>query len=345
MNRRAIVTLIVILAILGGVWALTSYQRARKTQELLTKLASPDEFEAMDAMQQLRSRGRSIAPRLVEHLESSHPRVRWRAALLLSEIRPRDPEVATKLVAMCSDPEVVVRKAAMIACGRLGLTDATAAIVTVISDVKAPPDLRATAAAAAGLLKDPKAVKALARLLKEHPLVKPKQEEKSEVEGQGGEDAEAAAQSTSDKSAEAEAEEQEEEQPDELWQARMEAAWALGEIGTSEAVDALAEAVKDELEPNVAVRTAAAHALADAVSSPQGQGARVKAIRAMLDALGDEAGDVRIAAAMSLARTYPPKSVAMDVAKALRAHVDDEHYWVRLAVKYAMDQLRISAEG
>ena len=343
-NRRAIVTLIIIVVILGAVWALTSYQRARKTQELLIKLAASDELEAMDAMDQLRSRGRSIMPQLMEHLDSAQPRVRWRAALLIGEIGTRDPKVLSKLVSLCSDPQPVVQKAAMIACGRLGASDAASAIVKVVSDTKAAADVRASAAEALGMLKAQSAVKALAALLKEHPEVKPKEEtteEKSAKSGEAEEQKGAAETKEGEKSEEA----AEEEQPDELWQARMEAAWALGQCIHGFRGRDLAEAVKDNIEPNVAVRTAAAYALADAIATTSNNDMRLKAIRAMLEALGDEAGDVRIAAAMSIARTYPPDSIKSDVEKALRAHIDDDHYWVRKAVKYAMEQLRISPEG
>ena len=104
-------------------------------------------------------------------------------------------------------------------------------------------------------------------------------------------------------------------------------------------------AVRDDVEPKADVRMAAAYALADLGRSLTDQTALGKAVQGLIEAMGDETGDVRVAAAMGLSQVYPPKSARAQVEQVLRDHMDDDHYWVREAVKYAARQLGVSASG
>ncbi len=61
MSRKVLIVICVIVVLLVGIWVLTNYQRAKKTQELLIKLGDQDDLIALDAMDQLRHRGSTIA--------------------------------------------------------------------------------------------------------------------------------------------------------------------------------------------------------------------------------------------------------------------------------------------
>ncbi len=334
MQRRHIIWIVIIAIIAGGVWYITALQRARKTQELLTKLASQDESEALDAMDQLRHRGRELEPALVRMLASDNPRVRWRAAMLAAQIRMRNPKGRAQLAKLVSDPSPAVQRAAIVAVGQLGIDQAAGALLKVVGSDNADPDVRALAALALGRLAHERAVKPLAKLLSQHPPVKPKAEQQPEEEAQATE--EAAAEAEEDEAA------KEEEQPDELWRARMEAALALGHISGPDAVEALTQACRDDTEPRSDVRVAACYALADAYDKLTKRDDKSKVVHALVDALADEVGDVRIAAAQSLAKIYPPKEDQEAVERAIKEHLDDEHYWVRAAAKLAAENLGIS---
>ena len=333
MQRRHIAWIVIIAIIAGGVWYITAVQRARKTQELLTKLASQDESEALDAMDQLRHRGRALEPALVRMLISDNPRVRWRAAMLAAQIRMRSRKGREELAKLVSDPSPAVQRAAIVAVGQLGVDQAAGALLKVIGSDQADPDVRALAALALGQLAHERAVKPLAKLLSQRPPVKPKAEEQAEAETQA--EQEAAAEREEEAA-------EEEEQPDDLWRARMEAALALGRISGPDAIEALSQACRDDTEPRSDVRVAACYALADAYDKLIKREDKSKVVHALIDALADEVGDVRIAAAQSLAKIYPPKEDRDAVERAIKEHLNDEHYWVRAAAKLAAEQLGIS---
>jgi HEAT repeat protein len=348
-SRKTLIFLVVVVVVGGGVWGMTAYQKARKTQELLTKLAERDEAVAGEAMAQLRTRGHKLGRLLIPLLSSDNERVRWRAAVLCGEVGARQAEVADALVKLLLDPVPAVQRASALACGTLRLKPAEKALIRLLSDTTQSPLNRAFAAQALGSLHSQEAVEALVALLKQRPAAKAGEEPTkpggAAEAGEGEGKAKAAeAEKGGEKPAEAQAK-PEEAKPDDLWPARMEAARALGQIPTEKSVEALAESVRDDIEPRVDVRVAAAYALGDIGSTVAIRGSLEKAVDGMVEALSDEAGDVRIAAAMSLARVYPPKTQLSRVETALREHLDDEHYWVREAVKFAMERLKISATG
>lgn len=343
MSRKVIITLAAIVVLLVGIWVLTNLQRAKKTQELLIHLVDPDDLAAMDAMDQLRHRGHSIGPRLIDLMTSEVPRVRYRTVMLLMSIGYRSPDARERVIVLLSDHDADVQRSAAEACGRLRITEAEGPLVRLLTDTKANPNLLAIACQSLGILHGKTGVPVLAAALKKHPPVEPKKPkekdgglagpEKAPEAPKPGEKAKPAAPATPPKP------------KDKTWQFRMEAAYALGAIGDPAGVDALAESLRDDKEPKVDVRVAAAYALGDLGSSPRAGAAVERACLALLRGLADEAGDVRIAAAMSLARLYPPAEVMPQVEKALRDHMEDDHYWVRRAVKYTAHQLGVSAGG
>lgn len=336
MSRKRIVT-VVILAILAlGIWVLTNYQRGRKVGELLVQLADADQFKVMEAMEQLKHRGRFVGPRLAENLSSPDPNRRWRAAMLAAEIGYRGRAVREQIVSLVSDKDPDVRRAAIVACGRLRLAEAEGPLGNILYSKTEDPMLRALAAASLGMIRAEGATKTLAAVLEQRPPVPAKKKEdegKTQTTGEGSAEkaVEAKPATTEQKPAE-----------DKTWQVRMECALALGQIGSAEAADALARSVDDELEPKTDVRVAAAYALADLGTAVADQSVITKVVEALIKAMSDEAGDVRVAAAMGLARVYPPKALRPQVEQVLREHANDEHYWVREVVKYAARQLAVS---
>jgi len=329
-SRKRVITVLVLLILVGAVWALTNYQRGRKVKELLGQLSDADQLKTMEAMEQLRHRARFVAPRLLENLKSPDPAVRWRSAMLAAEIRARSPEVRDQLIVMLSDKDTSVQRAAVVACGRLKLAQAEGPLSRIVVARNEDPNLRAMAAASLGMIGSPASVKGLAAVLGEHPPVPPKEEAREK--GTAGAKTETA--KPAPKPAE-----------DKTWQLRMECALALGQIASAEAVEPLVSAVRDDVEPKADVRMAAAYALADLGRSLTDQTALGKAVQGLIEAMGDETGDVRVAAAMGLSQVYPPKSARAQVEQVLRDHMDDDHYWVREAVKYAARQLGVSASG
>lgn len=345
MSRKRIV-MVLVLAVLGlGVWALTNYQRGRKVGELLAQLADADQFKAMEAMEQLKHRGRFVGPRLAENLSSPDPNRRWRAAMLAAEIGYRGRAVREQIVTLVSDKDPNVRRAAIVACGRLRLAEAEGPLGNILYSKTEDPMLRALAAASLGMIQIKGAVKTLAAVLEQRPPVpaKKKDEDKSQASAESDTGKTTAGSSTEKAAAETKPVSTEKKPAeDKTWQVRMECALALGQIGSPDGADALAQSVREDLEPKADVRAAAAYALADLGGVVADQAVLTKVVEALLKAMSDEAGDVRIAAAMGLARVYPPKSLRSQVEQVLREHANDEHYWVREAVKYAARQLAVS---
>ena len=55
-NKRTVLLLAIVVIVIGGVYAITRFQQARETRELLFLLHSDDHGEAMKAMSGLRER-------------------------------------------------------------------------------------------------------------------------------------------------------------------------------------------------------------------------------------------------------------------------------------------------
>ena len=332
MSRKVLITICVIFVLLVGIWVLTNYQRAKKTSELLIKLGDPDDLVALDAMDQLRHRGSAIGPRLVDLAASEQPRVRYRACILISDTGYNATAAREKLVTLISDKDADVQRAAAAACGHLKFAEAEAPLLLLLQEPKADPNLLALACQTVGTVGGKAAVPILSGIIKKHPPAEPKKPKPKELEP--GEKPPPPPPPPA---------KPEPPKPKDLtWQVRVQAARALGAIGEAEGVDALDEAISDTSEPNLNVRVAAAYGLGDLGSSPRGSAGVEKACLALVKGMSDDAGDVRIASAMSLARLYPPSAVEPQVEQAIKDHADDEHLWVREAVKYAAHQLGIS---
>jgi HEAT repeat protein len=344
------------------VWILTNIQRARKVNELLGQLSDPDQLKAMEAVDPLRHRPGLVGPRLLAHLSSPDEAVRWRAALLAAEIGYRKPDVTDRLIALMGDKSTDAQRAAIAACGRLKLTDAEGPLANVMMDARKNPNVRAMAAASLGMIGSPASVKALAGLLARHPPVLPKTTAKSaeattataaastaatpaKTEAKPAAAAGAKPTATTATTTTAAAAPAAKVPEDKTWQLRMECALALGQIVSPDSAKPVAEAVRDDVEPKADVRVAAAYALGDLGRKLTDQRALETAVNGLIEAMGDEVGDVRVAAATCLAGVYPPKAMRTQVEQVLRDHMDDDHFWVREAVKATAHQLGISAGG
>jgi len=109
---------------------------------------------------------------------------------------------------------------------------------------------------------------------------------------------------------------------------------ALGACRTPEAIKELRDRLRPDRESSAAVRTLAAEGLARAATPGSAEAGEVA--RALLDALHDEASEVRIAAAHSLGQVFPPQDQMATVNAALQEALGDSHYWVREAAEEAL---------
>jgi len=113
--------------------------------------------------------GRRAVPGLIEALQDEQPRVRRRAALRLSQIRPPPTDAAPALVHALSDADWGVRETATIALGEIGpaAKDAVSALTRALEDEEWPVRAAAAHALAAIGSAAREAVPALARRLED----------------------------------------------------------------------------------------------------------------------------------------------------------------------------------
>lgn len=314
MSKQAITTIAILVLIAGGIYWLSHRHRVRQTRELMLVLASQDQNEAMEAMQKLKAHGIGLYPQLINSINTGVPRVRWRSAVLLGELG--DQRATHPLIQLLGDPEPAVRAAAAQTLGRLAAKTAISDLIPLLSNDN-DLGVRIAAARALGLLEAEGAVEQLTTALK--------REEKEIWLGKY------------------------QAVPSEnYWQLQVAAAQALGAIGTPEAVAGLAEAVDPSQEPDPRVRTAAAYALGDAGVKLQYEEAQLGIIiQALLQAVNDEVGDLRLApadskddgshirtaAAHSLGLLTVPENQQETVTQALQQAQSDPHYWVRQATE------------
>lgn len=325
-NRRTVVLVSVVIVVIAGVYAITRWQQARETRELLTLLHSNDHGEAMKAMAGLRERGSSIEDELIRNLERGNDPVRWRAAVLLGSVSTeRSREALQKAL---TDDYDDVRMDAALALGRLGARSAADRLALMVSNEDEEIPVRTAALRALMLLNSGPHLPQASELANDRPPQPPSEEE-----------IEAGA----------------EVPPDDTAQLRATAVSALGAMGgvadvevagrvknskgesaataAGSALMVLEESIDPEEEPNADVRRVACYAITDLVRPTQDDELSATAAGILIDALDDENGNVRIAATHALGLMRIPDSVEDGVARAIEDAKNDEHYWVREAAQ------------
>lgn len=349
-NRRTVILIAVVVAVIAGVYAITWWQRARETRRLLDDLRMADHGAATKAMTGLRDRAASIRGELLEMLRRGDDHVRWRAAVLLSEAD--GPAVREALVAALADPAADVRLNAALSLGRLNAKNAAGAIAKLAGDKDEEVMVRAGAVRALRMLRAYQYLDDVRELVADRPEPPPEPAEQDE--------AAAAEDTATDEEAAAEEAPADPTAPVRLAAVRAlpvlaAAAWVHkgGTAAASEdaagaqapvdpalaAAQLLIESTRAENEPNADVRQAACYALGDLAALVPDPTVDERVARALAGALEeDEISDVRIAAAHVLAVMDAPKEAIPVITRALEdvARFDD-HYWVRQAALEAIN--------
>jgi HEAT repeat protein len=323
-SRRTGIIVGIIVVILVAVVGVTRWQRSVATRKLLTDLPGDEYSKVMDAMTQLRQRGRSVAPALLKHLEATEAPARWRSAELLGEVGGRS--AWAPLTTALADAEPPVREAAALSLGKLKATPAAEAIRTRLADKKEDVGVRIACAQALALLEDRTSAGALTAILADHPAVPPP----APPAGSAAAKAAAAAPAPP---------------PDTTIELRMACAQAAGVSGDPQLIQPLVAAADAAVEPSAEVRTAAAYALGD-LAAQVSDSTHAQALMAGLiqirDAKLEKVGDVRAAAILSLARVSVPPAAQASLEKTLGECLSDDFYWAREAAKKTMKSLNMA---
>ena len=292
-RRTTLITIIIVLVAAGG-YFLTYAQQRRRTTEWLEQMSGVDDKEAAKAMEQLVAQGRSVYQSVAKHAENMDAHVRRRGAVVLGQLgQPRAAEV---LMPMLDDSEPSVRAAAAEALGQLGADDSAGKLAQLVASDTEEVAVRISAARALVSLAETTTVSQLAQAIAYRPVV-------------------------------------DEDEKDDSWLLRVEAARALGATATPAAIRALSDELTGDVESDARARTAMAYALGDAMTKTGSPEASIApALGALIQAAGDEVGDVRIAAVNSLLRISWPREDSDRVEQTLTQAQSDPHYWVRYAV-------------
>ncbi|MFO8081235.1 MAG: HEAT repeat domain-containing protein [Armatimonadota bacterium] len=336
MNRRTWTLLIVTVAVIGGVYAITLWQRARETQRLMSELQSPDHAVAAQAMTSLRERVASVNDELIAIARQEGTDARWRALELLAhDTTASSREVLTDAL---QAPDPVVRAAAASALGERGIRGAADRIAMLAGAEQEQMEVRLAAVRALQKLRTPTHLAEMSRIATDRPPPPP---EEPEEQAEEATDAEEAAEAQ--EAGETEEGPEAEEWSDDTEQLRIEAvravavlgaqsgpAGALGDDPATAAGIVLTEATSP-VEHSDRVRKAACYALTDLAQLELSEDVRTVVVRSLLEASDDEIGDVRIAAIHGLKTVQAPMDLRDEVARAMEDALDDEHYWVRVA--------------
>lgn len=334
-NKRTLTVLIVIAGILVLAWGGSALSRRSKIPRYLEDLAAQDPGKVMDAMAELRASGGAAVPGLTNLLASGNVEGKSRAAWLLGMMQVKS--AAPALTSATKDPEMAVRLAAVQALGALRQADAGPALAAVLVDDKEDSKVRCTAAQALGKIGGDASVEPLAKMLATRPAPVP-----PAPPAPAAAPAAPAAPGAKPAAAPAAAPAPPPPPPDTTVEIRKAAASALGHVGSGKAVAALAEALKEALEPNTEVRVAVAYALMDASAQAHSEDEARPAVEALVSGLTDKCGDVRIASAYALRKATVPTSMQDEVGRAVKAAREDSHFWVRLAAQQAGASLKVS---
>lgn len=358
-NRRTLTLIIVVVAVIAGVYAITWWQRSRETQRLLKDLQDRDHAVATEAIEGLRDRVPAIRDELLAMLTGGDNHTRWRAAELLGFAG--GPQVREALTGALTDSYPDVRLNAALSLARLNARDAAAPVATLAADPDEELPVRIAAVNALRSLRADDQLDTLIQLVEARPEPPPAEEEVAPEPAPA-----APAPGTTAPAAAAPAVEAPAPPPDETWLLRVAAVRAVailapsaqmhrapeqpevaaeGAAGdlpeleaagpASRAVAVLAASTDPRQEPHASVRQAACYALGDLLGLSPDDQSTATAIQALVDALGDEISDVRIAAVHTLnIIDVPPADVQM-VQDALTEALNDDHYWVRQAAMEA----------
>jgi len=348
-NRRTVTLIVVVVAVIAGVYAITWWQRARETQRLLQDLRAQDHAIATEAIEGLRDRGPAIRGELLDMLVQGDDRTRWRAAELLAFAGGARARAA--LTSALDDPYADVRMNAALSLARLKARDAAGRIALLATDPDEELAVRIAAVNALRMLRAEGQLDALIELVEARPAPPPPEGEELAEPAEGAAAVEAP-----------------EPPPDETWLLRAAAVRAVAIVGASarelaapveaetpptEQAEALpglepagpasriAQLLDDSidplLEPNANVRRAACYALGDLVALQPDEAVMARGVDVLVAALQDESSEVRIAAAHTLNIIDVPASRLQTVEDALAEALNDDHYWVRQAAMEATE--------
>jgi HEAT repeat protein len=336
-NNRTVRVLGIIVVILVAVYAITWISAARRTGKHLEDLAGQEPDKVMDALAALRERGPSVGPRLAALVSAGQAESASRAAWLLGMIGTHAGDTAL-IQAVQSSKEPVVRIAAMQALGQLRVPAAEPVLSGVLSNKEEKNEMRIAAAYGLGELGLPASVTVLTAALNERPQPVPPTPPAPVAPAAAPAPAAAGAEPAAP--AAAPPAPAPEPAPDTTIPVRIAAARALGRLGQSGAVNALAAAVSD-VEPDAEVRVAAAYALGDVAAAAEDLETVRSAVRGLLAGVEDENGDVRVACVYALGKSSPPEDIRQEVALVVNKAKDDPGYWTRQAAAQSALLLRL----
>jgi len=311
-NSRTTTVIVVIVLVLAAIYGITAYQRGVKTQEHLATLNSDDTAAVVKAFDGLSSGGSRVVAQAATGLANDDPQIRSRAAVLIGQCGgPENASLLQKL--LTSDTDKFVRRDAAVALGNMGAVAAAEDLTGVVNDEDEDVLVRAAAARALARLQDADAAEPLRTIVAARPPKVPPAPE--------GEEAEPVEDATAP--------------------LRTAAAEALGWLarGNLDAITELGLTLSED--PDVAVRQAAATSLGLIVADNTSGEEVDAALGALLDAMGDEEGDVRTAVVMALGRAGAVSDDGLRgrLAGAIRDAEQDDHYWVREAAAAARKTL------
>ncbi len=311
MNRRTVTLLVVAVVVVGGVYAITWWQRSRETQRLLEEVESPDHGIATEAILTLRERVPSVQEELLGLMDHRDASVRWRAALLLAE--SDDARSRELLDRALRDEAPSVRAEAALSLGKRGGRGSADRIGLLAASDTEPVAVRTAAMRALQMLRTGTHLAEAIAVARDRPPPPPPEDDEAF-----------------------------EDYVDETAPLRLQAVRTAGVLGSTsgagsemegsraeQAVEMLRESADADEEPNDEVRQAACYALGDLARLAGDEEVQRDAVHGLITGLEDEVGDVRIAAAHSLRLAPVPKTMRESVRIAMRELANDDHYWVR----------------
>ena len=316
-NRRTVTLLIVAIAVIGGVYAITWWQRDRETGRLLTEMQSTDHRIASEAITPLADRVPSVRASLIGLMQHDDSDVRWRSALILGEAR--DSLSRDALMVALSDEVPTVRAQAALALGKRNVRAAADRIALMAASDEEELEVRTAAVQALRMLRTSTHLLEVVEIAGDRPPPPPEEDD---------EDAE--------------------EYVDETALLRQEAVYAVAAlyarspaangdlVPADNAISVLVASTDPSTEPNADVRRAACYALGDLAGNVREEEIHRSAVGALLSAMNDEVGDVRIAAGHTLQLVPVPANMRQSVNRAMEAAANDDHYWVRRAAERAV---------